>query len=65
LFTTLYLAKALAYGVVRTTGCGLPPSVRQLEEKKVKEAQKGEGMYGCSKTGEFVGLSGPLCDLGV
>ena len=39
LFAALYLAKALAHGVVRTTGRGLPPSVRQLEEKNVKEAQ--------------------------
>ena len=43
LFTALYLAKALAHGVVRTTGHGLPPLVRQLEEKNVKEAQKVRG----------------------
>ena len=29
--------------IVRTTGCGLPPSVRQLEEKNVKEAMKLRG----------------------
>jgi hypothetical protein len=36
LFTGLYMAKALAHGVVRATGRGLPPSVRQLEEKNIK-----------------------------
>jgi hypothetical protein len=35
LFTALYMAKALVHGVVRTAGCGLPPSVRQLEEKNM------------------------------
>ena len=40
LFTALYRAKCLAHGVVRTTGRGLPPSVRQLEEKNLKEAMK-------------------------
>ena len=43
LFTALFMAKALGHGVVRTTGRGLPPSVRQLEEKNVKEAQKLRG----------------------
>jgi hypothetical protein len=43
LFTALYMAKALAHGVARTTGRGLPPLVRQLEEKNVKEAQKVRG----------------------
>ncbi len=43
LFAALYLAKALAHGVVRTTGRGLPPLVRQLEEKNVNEAQKVRG----------------------
>ncbi len=43
MFTALYLAKALAHGIVRTTGRGLPPSVRQLEEKNAKEAQKLRG----------------------
>ncbi len=43
LFTTLYMAKALAHGIVRTTGCGLPTLVRQLKEKNVKEAQKLRG----------------------
>ncbi len=43
MYTALYLAKALAHGVVRTTGRGLPPSVRQLEEKNVKKAQKVRG----------------------
>ena len=35
LFTALYKAKALVHGVVRTAGRGLPPSVRQLEEKNM------------------------------
>jgi len=43
LFTALYRAKCLAHGVVRTTGRGLPPSVRQLEEKNLKEAMKLRG----------------------
>ena len=43
LFTGLYLAKCLGHGVVRTTGRGLPPSVRQHEEKNVKEAMKLRG----------------------
>jgi hypothetical protein len=43
LFTGLYMAKALAHGVVRTTGRGLPPSARQVEEKNVKEAMKKRG----------------------
>ncbi len=43
LFTGLYLAKCLAHGVVQTTGRGLPPSVRQLEKKNVKEAMKLRG----------------------
>ena len=45
LFTALFLAKCLAHGVVGTTGRGLPPSARQLEEKNVKEAMK---LRGCT-----------------
>ena len=33
----------VSWGVVRTTSRGLPPSVRQLEEKNVKEAMKLRG----------------------
>ncbi len=54
LFTALYLAKALAHGVVRTTVRGLPPSVRQLKEKNVKEAQK---VRGCTAAARLVNLS--------
>jgi hypothetical protein len=43
LFTALFLAKCLAHGVVQTTGRGLPPLVRQLEEKNVKEVMKLRG----------------------
>jgi hypothetical protein len=43
LFTARYMAKALAHGVIQTSGRGLPPSVRQLEEKNVKEAQQLRG----------------------
>ncbi len=43
LFIALYMAKALAHGIVRTSGCGLPPSVWQLEGKNVKEVQKLRG----------------------
>ena len=49
LFTALFMAKALGHGVVRTTGRGLPPSVRQLEEKNVKEAQKLRGRTAAAK----------------
>jgi hypothetical protein len=43
LFTALFLAKCLAHGVVRMSSRGLPPLVRQLEEKNVKEAMKLRG----------------------
>ena len=49
LFTALYLAKALRHGVVRTSGRGFPPSVRQLEEKNVREAQKLRGRTAAAK----------------
>ena len=49
LFTALYMAKALAHGIVRMTGRGLPPSVRQLEEKNVKEAMKLRGHMAAAK----------------
>jgi hypothetical protein len=49
LFTALFTAKALAHGVMRTTGRGLPPSVRQLEEKNVKEAQKLRGSMAAAR----------------
>ena len=49
LFTALYMAKALVHRVVRTTGRGLPPSVRQLEEKNVKGAQKLRGRTAAAK----------------
>ena len=39
LFTALYLAKALAHGVVRTHGRGVPPGVLQIEEKNAKRAE--------------------------
>lgn len=39
LFTALYLAKALAHGVVRTSGRGLPPSVKQDEETNAVRAE--------------------------
>ncbi len=39
LFTVLYIAKALAHGVVRTHGRGMPPGVIQVEEKNVKLAK--------------------------
>jgi hypothetical protein len=54
LFTALYLAKALAHGVMRTTGRGIPPSVRKLEEKNVKEAQK---VRGCTAAARLVNSS--------
>jgi hypothetical protein len=43
LFQALYLAKALAHGVARTSGCGVPPSVIQKEEKNKDRAEKLRG----------------------
>ena len=43
LFTALYLAKALAHGVVCTHGRGLPPRVLQTEEKNGKRAEVLQG----------------------
>ncbi len=39
LFTALYISKALAYGVICTNSCGLPPSVKQVEEKNPNKAE--------------------------
>jgi hypothetical protein len=49
LFPALYMAKALAHGVVRMTGRGLPPLVRQLEEKNIKETMKKRGTMAAAK----------------
>ncbi len=43
LFTALYLAQALAHGVARTNGHGIPPSIIQREEKNVKLAESLRG----------------------
>ena len=61
LFMGLYLVKCLAHGVVRTTGRGLPPLVRQLEEKNVKEAMKLRGRTDV----ELHRLSRSFCVFGV
>jgi len=53
LFTALYLAKALAHGVVRTNGRGVPPSVIQTEEKNKKEQSHFVGDYKNSKIVQF------------
>ena len=43
LYMALYRAKALADGVIRTSGRGLPPSVKQDDEKNVKRAEALKG----------------------
>jgi hypothetical protein len=43
LFTALYRAKALAHGVMRTSGRGFPPSITQVEEKNAAAAEKLKG----------------------
>ena len=43
LYAALYRAKALAHGVVRTSGRGFPPSIKQDEEKNVKRAEELKG----------------------
>ena len=43
LYAALYRAKALAHGVVRTSGRGFPLSVKQDEEKNVKRADALKG----------------------
>ena len=43
LFSALYLAQALAHGVARTNGRGIPPSIIQREEKNVKLAESLRG----------------------
>jgi hypothetical protein len=43
LFTALYQAKALAHGVVRPHGRGVPPSIVQKEEKNVAQAEQLRG----------------------
>jgi hypothetical protein len=43
LFSALYLAQALAHGVARTNGRGIPPSIIQREEKNVKLAESLQG----------------------
>jgi hypothetical protein len=43
LFSALYLAEALAHGVARTNGRGIPPSIIQREEKNVRLAERLRG----------------------
>ena len=43
LFSALYLAQALAHGVARTNGRGIPPSIIQQEEKNVRLAESLRG----------------------
>jgi hypothetical protein len=43
LFTALYRTQALAHGVARTNGRGIPPSIIQSEEKNVKLAESLRG----------------------
>jgi len=51
LFTALYIAEALAHGVVRTSNRGMPPEIRQQEEKNEKQA---ELLYGTTKAAKLV-----------
>ena len=46
LFSALYRVKALAHGVMRTSGRGFPPSVKQDEEKN---ANKADALKGTTK----------------
>jgi hypothetical protein len=41
LFSTLYQAEALAHGVARMNGRGLPSSIIQKEEKNITKPKKG------------------------
>ncbi len=43
LFTALHIAEALAHGVARTNGRGVPPSIIQKEEKNKDRAEKLRG----------------------
>jgi hypothetical protein len=43
LFSALYIAEALAHGVARTNGRGVPPSIIQKEEKNKDRAEKLRG----------------------
>ena len=43
LFTALHRTQALAHGVARTNGHGIPPSINQREEKNVKLAESMRG----------------------
>ncbi len=43
LFSALYRVKALAHGVVRTSGRGFPPSIKQDEEKNAAKAEQLKG----------------------
>ncbi len=44
LFGTLYQAEALAHGVARTNGRGLPSSIIQKEEKNLAQTEQRRGM---------------------
>jgi hypothetical protein len=60
LFAVLYLAKCLTHGVVQMSSRGIPPSVRQLEEKS-EGGHEAEGSYDCYKDVQFCRLPRPLC----
>ena len=51
LFSALWIAQALAHGVVRTSGRGIPTSIRQFEEKN---ANKAEALRGTTKAAKLL-----------
>ena len=64
LFGTLYQAEALAHGVARTNGRGLPSSAIQKEEKNLAQAElrwrmtnKGARMKDCRDSPDLLAAS--------
>ena len=51
LYTALYMAECLAHGVAQTSGCGIPPSIIQREEKNKAAAEK---LRGATKAARLV-----------
>jgi hypothetical protein len=50
LFSALYRSQALAHGVIRTSGRGFPPSIKQEEEKN---ANRADALRGTTKAAEL------------
>jgi hypothetical protein len=60
LFNGLYRVKALAHGVARTNGCGLPPSIVQREETNKYIAEKLHGMTKAARLDNLPGCPAML-----